>query len=531
MVVAIVVDQLSAWVAESRLPLLPQSAHGGLTRLVTEGTWAKRLTYPYAVTDTAPGHASLHTGKLPSESGVFSNELPDPNGPRRISVLRDPSTKLVTSKGVIDVPGSSAAHLVAPTVADRLRAAHPDALVVSVSLKDRGAIVPAGKHPTYALWFDTAEGAFVTSTAFAKSYPPWALGIGDAAAIAAVRSTPWKPLDAEWLARSSGVKDDAPGEGDLEGLGTTFPHYIKTSAAFRATPASDRVITQLALAAVETDWRADRPTLVLMSFTANDVIGHVYGPDSWEAWDELRRLDVTLGEFFDALEKKVGPVGIVLSADHGNVPMPESTESRQKVCPDCKTGERLSPQALTAEMRAALKKTMPDADPKDLIAGIADPYVFLTPAARALDPKKRALVDNAVRDVFAKHKGVLQVLDAKTLAEKCPDAIAKGGEDDLALVCRGWPPGAPGDTGAGDFYVLFEKGSFFEAEMTIGKGTSHGTQYLFDREVPLFVRTPDHASAGTVIAERVDFTSYSAIEASLLGLDPRSPKEILEKKR
>src|SRR5687767_5778546 len=65
-VVAIIVDQLSSWVAESRLPLLPANANGGLTRLVKEGTWAKRLTYPYAVTDTAPGHAALHTGKLPS---------------------------------------------------------------------------------------------------------------------------------------------------------------------------------------------------------------------------------------------------------------------------------------------------------------------------------------------------------------------------------------------------------------------------------------------------------------------------------
>lgn len=530
-VVAIIVDQLSSWVAESRLPLLPASANGGLTRLVREGTWAKRLTFPYAVTDTAPGHASLHTGRLPSESGLFSNELPDPNGGRRVSVLRDPATKVVTSSGVKDAPGSSAAMLLVPTVADRLRAARPDAVVVSVSLKDRGAIVPAGKQPTHAMWFDTAEGAFVTSTAFAKSYPKWAMGIGDAEAIAKLRANPWKPLDEDWLARSSSVKDDAPGEGDLEGLGTTFPHPVSSSAAFRATPASDVAIAKLALAATLAEWRADRPTLVLLSFTANDVVGHVYGPDSWEAWDSLRRLDVTLGEFIDALEKKVGPVAVMLSADHGSVPMPESTKSRRAICPECKTSERLSPQAVGAEIRAAVTKSMPGIDAKTLVAGIADPYVFLTPAARALEPAKRAILDKAVREVLVKHKGVAQVLDVKTLTEKCPDALAKGGEDDLALVCRGWPRGAPGDTGAGDYYVVIARGSFFEAEMTLGKGTSHGTHYLFDREVPLLVRTADRADAGTVISERVEFTSYAAIEASLLGLDPRSPKEILSSKK
>jgi predicted AlkP superfamily pyrophosphatase or phosphodiesterase len=531
-VVAIVVDQLSSWVADSRIPLLPANANGGLTRLAREGTWCKKLTFPYAVTDTAPGHAALHTGKLPAETGLASNELPDPNSPWRVSVLVDPATRLVTSSGVKNAVASSAARLRVPTVADRLRAEKPDALVVSVSLKDRGAIVPAGKQPTYAMWFDTPEGAFVTSTAFAKTYPAWAKGVGDADTIAELRSTSWKPLDEDWLARSSNVKDDAPGEGDLEGLGTSFPHPIKTSAAFRATPASDVAITRLALAAVAAEWRADRPTLILLSFTANDVIGHVYGPDSWEAWDVLRRLDVTLGEFIDALEKKVGgPISVILSSDHGSVPMPESTKSRATVCSDCKTSERLSPQAVGAEIRAAVAKVIPGVDAKTLVAGLADPYVFLTPAARALEPAKRALVDKAVRDVLAKHKGVAQVLDTKTLMEKCPAALAKGDDDLLALVCRGWPKGDPNETGAGDYYLVMARGSFLDAEYTLGKGSSHGTPYAFDREVPLFVRTASHADAGTVVGDRVEFTTYAAIEASLLGLDPRTPHEIITAKK
>src|SRR5688500_5392412 len=59
-VVAVVIDQLSAWIADERLRLLPPD--GFFARLAREGTWVRALRYPYAITDTGPGHAALHTG-------------------------------------------------------------------------------------------------------------------------------------------------------------------------------------------------------------------------------------------------------------------------------------------------------------------------------------------------------------------------------------------------------------------------------------------------------------------------------------
>ena len=94
-------------------------------------------------------------------------------------------------------------------------------------------------------------------------------------------------------------------------------------------------------------------------------------------------------------------------------------------------------------------------------------------------------------------------------------------------VSAGSWPGLPAETGSGDYFVVPAAGSFFDAELTVGKGTSHGTPYLFDRTVPLLVRAPGKADEGTTIEDPVDFTAYAAIEASLLGLDQRSPKEIL----
>ncbi|MDB4933597.1 MAG: Alkaline phosphatase [Labilithrix sp.] len=541
--VAIVVDQLSAWVAASRWPELPKD--GGFARLVREGTWVKNMRYPYGVTDTAPGHAALHTGKVPAESGIVANELPDGNG-GKVTILRDDSVRAVTATGVRPTPGSSAARLRADTVADRLRAAHPDALVVSVSVKDRGAILPAGKHPTHVMWFDAALDSFVTSTAFAQSYPRWATSIGDTRAVAAARQKPWELGDRAWVAEHAAGPDDQPGEGDLDGLGITFPHVARTGASFRALPASDEMILALGLAAVEAEYDPSKPTLLLLSMSASDVIGHVFGPDSWEAWDQVRKLDAKLAGLLDTLDRKYGPVSVLVAADHGNLSMPEIPPARAGVsCPSaqnaspppdpygrpCAAGTRLEPDALQKELVASAKAALGEGH---WISGIADPYVFVTPGARALPTERRAVLDKAIRATFAKHQdGIEQLIDTRELAQRCPDVLAtakgiparaRAGEPILTLVCRAWAP----VVGAGDYYMVPRVGSVFDGEIVIGKGASHGSPHLYDRTVSMLVRAPGAVAAGATIDDPVDFSAFAALEAAFVGLDTRAPRDILE---
>jgi Type I phosphodiesterase / nucleotide pyrophosphatase len=545
-VVAFVVDQLSAWVAEERLPLLPPE--GGFARLRREGTWAKAVRLPYAATDTAPGHASLHTGKTPSESGIWGNEVPDATG-KRVSFLRDSSTKLIAPDGKLEATGSSASRLRVDTVADRLREAHPDALVVSISLKDRGAIMPAGKKASAVLWFEPSFGTFATSTAFASSFPSWAAPIAGPRAVAQARAVPWTPADPAWLERNVGFKDDAPGEGDLDGLGITFPHLAKSSAGFRALPASDAMILDLALAAIDAEYDPKKPTLLLLSMSASDVVGHVFGPDSWEAWDHLYKLDATLGRFLDELERRVGSVSVVLSADHGNSSMPEVVQARRSPdCdspkpptvdsyerPRCTKGARIEPNDLRTELEAEANKAL--GTRSSWVLGVADPYVFLTEAGRALPPPKRAVLDAAVRRVFERRKGdVSELLDVRTLARSCPSTLASArgipdralpGETVLTLVCRSWGAGM----GAGDYYMVPRLGSVFDGGIVAHKGASHGGPYLHDRTIPMLVRARGKVDEGAVIGDAVDFTAYSRLLSSLLGLDTESPKTILEATR
>lgn len=546
-VVALVVDQLSAWVAEERLELL--SKDGGFARLRREGTWAKAMRFPYAVTDTAAGHASLHTGKTPDQSGIWGNELPEPATGKRVTFLRDGATKLVGPGGVLEAAGSSASRLRVETVADRLRAAHPDALVVSVSLKDRAAILPAGKKPSAVLWFDGSAGTFVTSTAFASEVPRWATAISGPRAVERAKAMPWLPSDTAWLERHAGSRDDAPGEGDLDGLGISFPHLAKSNRGFRALPASDVMLLDLLLAAVEAEHDPAKPTLLLVSLSASDVVGHVFGPDSWEAWDHLAKLDASLGRFLDELERRVGEFSVVLAADHGNSSMPEVVRARRPpACdgrepppldryerPICAAGMRIEPNELQTELVAEADKTLGKASP--WVLGVAHPYVFLTEQGRALPAAKRALLDGAIRRVFERRRGsIAELYDVRTLAKSCPDVLAKGrgiperaraGEDVLTLVCRSWPR----DAGAGDFYMVPRLGSVFDGEIVATKGASHGGPYLHDRTVPLLVRAKGLVEPGAVITDPVDFTAYSRLVGALLGLDREPPQAILDSLR
>jgi hypothetical protein len=241
-IVSIVVDQLAAWVLDERLGALP--ADGGFARLAREGTRVRRMTYAHAVTDTAPGHAALYTGATPSRTGVFGNEVFDAEG-KRTSILRDPGVQLVGAKGPLGRAGSSPTRLAVPTVSEAFLAARPRGRVVSISWKDRGAIVPAGHvsgltlacphmpnvsgDRAAVLWFDMATDGLVTSTAFAPELPAFARAELAAHPASAFRRDPWTPLDPAWLAAHVKTADAAPGEGDLEGLGVTVPHAIPSA--------------------------------------------------------------------------------------------------------------------------------------------------------------------------------------------------------------------------------------------------------------------------------------------------------------
>ncbi len=509
MVVAIVVDQLAAWVADTKWKELP--ATGGFARLRCEGTWAQAMRYAHAVTDTAPGHAALFTGAPPRDSGIYANEVLDEKD-ARVSILLDKATKTVAAAGTRDAESSSIAALRVPTVADMLREAHPEATIVGVSLKDRGGIFGCGHHPTACLWLGTrpasrepigatrpAAPEMISSTAFTDHFPTWAVAGGDANALRDWTADTWRPEDEAWLRAHAETADDAPGEGNYEGLGTTFPHDFARvgGAALRVSPKSDEGLLELSLAGLRAERHGDAPTLLVVSLSTNDYVGHVFGPSSWEAWEEMRRLDGALARFFARLDELVGPEwSVVLSGDHGVTPLPELAPAG--------TAGRISPDELAAHLReAAAHAGFPGA-----VRGITDPYVILGPEAHALPADRRRALDAALTEALAREPGVGHVYFARDLDRPCGL-----GDDEAALVCRSYT------RGAGDLYVVPKPGWFFDTLYVPGKGTSHGTPSLRDRTVPLLVRAPGRVAAGKVLSTPLGFASYARTLADLLGVE------------
>ncbi len=121
-------------------------------------------------------------------------------------------------------------------------------------------------------------------------------------------------------------------------MGRTFPHKLTDKSgkpgpdfygAFTATPMANDLEVELAKAAVaaaENLGQRDVTDLLALSFTANDVIGHAFGPESHEVQDAAVRVDRSIADLLAFLEKQVGGkhnLVVVFTTDHGATPTPE----------------------------------------------------------------------------------------------------------------------------------------------------------------------------------------------------------------
>lgn len=359
----------------------------------------------------------------------------------------------------------------------------------------------------------------MTSTAFAGALPKWALPIAEREARGEYRSR-WKELDAAFLREHAETPDTAEGEGDYEHLDVKFPHEFasKKAKAFRLSPESDRMLLELAIAAVDARAR-DQPMLLAVSFSAHDYICHVFGTTSWEEWDELMRLDQALGQFFNDLDARLGTNGwsLLLTADHGGGVMPEAPRAwcgRGRPDPwqrPCEKGGRIDPKALLKRVQDKAHASFGNDD--NSVRGEELPFLFLSKKAVALDPSKRDELYKAVRDEAKQVPGVADVFDLAGFAKGSPP-----GDSIEALICQSTVL----DDDAG-YYVLQRPGWVYENSCVPGHGLAHGAPYVHDLSVPLFVRAPGGVPAGERIEERIPFTSFARTAATLLGITDFAP--------
>jgi predicted AlkP superfamily pyrophosphatase or phosphodiesterase len=309
---------------------------GGLRRLTREGaSWAD-ANYDHSLTYTAPGHATMMTGAYPALTGIIANEWPDLETGKKVTSVSDPSAKLLGGAQTDDP--ASPRRLMVSTLGDEMRLATNDrAKVIGISVKNRSAILPAGRHANAAYWLSRKAGEMVSSDYYFKKLPAWVEEFNATRPSDKFFGAKWERLlrEAEYLKRAG---PDAPSWETVKAAGDTnkFPHTItggetKPGEAFyealdHSPFTSDILVNFAKLAITNEQLGQDADTDVLtVSFSANDYVGHRYGPYSQEVMDVTLWFDRQLAEFLDFVDAKVGLRNtlIVFTADHGVAPIPD----------------------------------------------------------------------------------------------------------------------------------------------------------------------------------------------------------------
>jgi predicted AlkP superfamily pyrophosphatase or phosphodiesterase len=503
LVVLIVVDQLPAWSFERDRPLFTH----GFARLLRDGAIVRAAEIPYAHPFTAPGHASIATGAPPSVHGVIGNRWYRRAERRAVDAEYDadaPVWVVGPSHGgeLSRDAGASGRALLVDGLADQLRATIPGARSVAIGLKPRGAAFVAGKRPDVAVWYEAAAGGMTTSRAYAAGAPVWLTQLARDKPASRFFAVEWAPRDAAMLARVTGIADASPGEGEVHGLDTAFPHALAGSdapaRAFLHTPYGDEVVLDAAVAALSTFELGadDRPDLLALSFNARDYAGHLWGPDSWEALDLTLRLDERLGSFFALLDQRVGrgAWAVVVTSDHGATRVVERSPT---------TGARRIRSAEIVETaERALAAQLGDGP---WVESVLASNIYLAPAFAQRPAAARTAALDAAARALAQLPGVAAAGRVDQIAGDC----RKHGGLERALCLSMFA------AESGELYVVPARGSLISDYKS---GTHHDAPFDDNRRVPILVMAPGLAPRtgdGTLL-------QVAPTVAALLGIPPPS---------
>jgi len=333
----------------------------GFRRLLREGASWTESNYDHMPTYTAPGHGTLMTGAYPAETGIIGNEWLDRASGKRVTSVSDETVKPLG--GAPNELAASPSRLMTSTVGDELRLATNDrAKVIGISVKDRSAILPAGRHANAAYWFSTTSGNMVSSTYYFNQLPAWVTTFNSTRSADKYFGAKWERLlpEDEYVKRAG---PDSPSWEVVSGSGDTnaFPHTITggTTAVGQAfywaldySPFSNDILVSFAQEAIvkEQLGQDDDTDVLTVSFSANVYVGHRYGPYSQEVMDVTLRVDRQIAALLDFVDARVGLSNTVvaLTADHGVSPIPEHAAILGL------GGARLN----TADLFAAVKKAL-----------------------------------------------------------------------------------------------------------------------------------------------------------------------------
>lgn len=504
LVVLIVVDQLRYDFLERFNSFFGKD---GFRRLTTEGALFTNANYDYSPTYTAPGHASIATGSVPALNGIVGNRWFDPATGKTSEMVSDSTTKVVSNSGVTEEPGASPRLLIGTALADQMRLANNfKSKVVGISYKDRSAILPAGKRPNGAYWFHSRAGQFVTSDYYTKELPGWVKKFNS-------DNRPDKFFGAKWeraIAQEKySIAQSSYTPVQRSPLGSGFPYTVKGSDekpgssfynAFQYTPFASDYLSDFAKAAIEGEQlgKDEYADLLSISFSSPDLIGHSFGPDSQEVMDTFIRLDRTVADLLDYLNKETGLSNIVIAvtSDHGVSPVPEYMDSLGF------DAARISGRAIEAAAKKALDERFGD---DRLISGFVNDQFFLN---RKRIAEKNILYSEVARVAGEAALSVPGVVDYFTRTQ-----ILEGRMPQTALTRR-LVNGFHHER-SGDVWIITKPFSFLSEGPL---AATHGSAYHYDTHVPI-IFFGARIKAGRIHAQCAP-SDIAPTLAAILGIEP-----------
>jgi predicted AlkP superfamily pyrophosphatase or phosphodiesterase len=480
LIVVIVVDQLRGDYLDRFGPQL----RGGLAYLRDSSVLYTNARQAHALPETAPGHASVLSGRYPANTWIFSNSLGvgDQNAP----ILGAPRA-----------PGASPQGFNGTTLVDWLRSTDSASRVLSISRKDRGAILTVGRTKGEVYWY--VSGRFTTSTYYRDALPVWIDELN-----ATLRPADWRGREWNLLNRADtyAERDSNAYEG-AGWRGSTFPHRLPDDTTtvmqrLERWPWVDSITAAAALRGANALQLGRRQSIDLLSvsFSTLDAIGHDFGPDSREVHDHVLRLDAYLGAFLDSLGKLVprARTVVVFTSDHGVNPFPAALRERGERGGSVELGDvaRLVSQQLSTRYREQISVRV------DNGAILAD-----TDHMRRL----RINVDSvarAVASMLAGRPGVARVYTPASLR-------AAGARDSNATLWKRQIPPGLGWLAA----LVAEPGYVFLASAS---QADHGTWHPLSAWVPIAFVVP--GAAARRVDRPAETVDIAPTLAALLGLTP-----------
>lgn len=469
LVVGIVVDQMKD---EYLHRYADRYSKDGFLRLMNDGFYAANHQFSYMPTITAPGHASVFTGTTPAVHGIVNNNWYNPQTKKDMYCVGDDDVNPVG----IDNDGAkrSPRNLKTTTITDELKLFwNFKSKVIGVSLKDRGAILPAGHLADGAYWF--MKGKFVTSSYYMNQLPKWVDDFNNSDLIDNYIKEGWKTLY-DVNSYKASLPDDNPYEWTFEDEERpVFPRNLKELAGKNGdkeiivhTHFGNTIVLEFALKALENEQLGEGEVtdFLTVSFSSTDVIGHEYGTRAIETEDAYLRLDADIARLLNALDKKFGKDNYIvfLTADHGGA------EVAQFSIDNNLPGGYIDKKALRKEVEKTLKTF--DEMGLELVERMEGNRIYFA----------KEKVAEAKLNLYQLSTAVAKSLDSFPGIYKAyvSDDVLNSGSSQFPLqnLYRGIHPHY-----ASDVIYLMESGW-----MNYGKvGTTHGLPYKYDTHAPFLL--------------------------------------------